>query len=165
MTTEKERELAEAFRETVLDFRKAHGTSEAALLDILLGTVAGAACRFGEARDAFGARALSAYDTLAPLVMGPTGIYGLFHPEYRAEEAARREARRRSVDVYGDALERFSDGETSADSDQTPVRDALQRHKIAPTAEGERAYIAGRTDEYKETKPRFPIRRQQKAVG
>ena len=68
------------------------------------------------------------------------------------------------VDVYGDVMEDLWDGKSWGPSDQIPVQDALERHGIVLMQETERAYIAGRTDECDETKPRFPIRRQQKGL-
>lgn len=118
MTTERDQKLAEAFREAVRSFRKAHSVSQATVLDMLLGTVAGSACRFGETREAFGARVLDAYDTLALLIDGPTGIYGLHHPEYRAKQNGQRPY---LIDAEGSVVEELWNGAEWADSPQRPV--------------------------------------------
>lgn len=79
MTTEDDRELAQALREAERLFLEAHDISLATLLDMYLGTVAGSAIRFGEGREAFATRVLDAYDTLTSVIDPPTGIFGLLH--------------------------------------------------------------------------------------
>lgn len=120
MTTEKEEELAKAFRNAVKTFRKAHGISEATLLDMFLGTVAGAACRFGESREVFGKRVLGAYDTLASLIDGPTGIFGLSQ-RWDRDRARKDLPRPYLLDAEGSVVEQLWNGAVWVDSPQRPV--------------------------------------------